>query len=289
MNQPPKPKNGDVDGASSASSSGSTYVPPGRRNQILGSQNGGSRQQGSGTRTDAGANGRDDERFANFRSRDSNRSYDSRGPRSGSDGVGERKTGQSFFDRPNTSSAPRRSKWQDDEYDRRDDRERGGRRGRPQVGPDGLLPRDQHVEEELFGNHSNTGINFDKYQVCIPLTFFLPLPFTPPHTHPPTPMSLNFANSARNLQFLPFPPHVSAQRSTMACTHIPAITIQLPCPPPPALALDNRPKSQITTFTQERDTHRHTQCRSLGPLAYHANLGRFGRLVETIQLNMILT
>ena len=82
-----------------------------------------------------------------------------------------KKSGQSFFDRPTTSSAPRRSKWQDDEYDRRDDRERGGRGRRPQLGADGLTPADPRLEEELFGNHSNTGINFDKYQVRLIFLF----------------------------------------------------------------------------------------------------------------------
>jgi len=163
MNQPPNPKNGDVDGHSSASSGNGAYVPPGRRNQILSPKSSGG---SSSSRGDYGSNGQSDDRFANFRQKDVKGGYEPRGPRSGSDNLGE-KPGASFFDRPNTSSAPRRSKWQEeDSAPSRDDRERGGGRGRrPQLGADGLAARDTRLEEELFGNHSNTGINFDKYQV----------------------------------------------------------------------------------------------------------------------------
>lgn len=167
MNQPPTQKNGDVDANASASSTNSTYVPPARRNQILSGNNGGGR---SGGRGGDYSSSNSDERFAGYRQSNQRGGYESRGPRSGSDNMNERKSGgSSFFDRPSTSSAPRRSKWQDDEYGSREDRGRGRRQ---QVGPDGLLPRDTRVEEELFQNHSNTGINFDKYQVrFIPHTF----------------------------------------------------------------------------------------------------------------------
>lgn len=163
MNNTPTQKNGDVDADSSASSTGGTYVPPARRNQIL--SGGNSRSNGP---RDAAA-GNADERFAGYRQNNNRGGFESRGPRSGSDNMTDRKpaAGNSFFDRPSNNAAPRRSKWQDDDYQggggAREDR--GGRGRRPQVGADGLLPRDERLEVELFGNHSNTGINFDKYQV----------------------------------------------------------------------------------------------------------------------------
>lgn len=163
MNQTPNNKNGDVDADSSASSTGGTYVPPARRNQILSGGN----SRSNGPRDSAAGNA--DERFAGYRQNNTRGGYESRGPRTGSDNMNDRKpAGNSFFDRPSNNSAPRRSKWQDDgDYQQgggsREDR--GGRGRRPQVGADGLLPRDERLEVELFGNHSNTGINFDKYQV----------------------------------------------------------------------------------------------------------------------------
>lgn len=155
MNTPPNQKNGDVDARSSASSSTGAYVPPARRNQIL--------QQGprAGGRNSGPREGATEERTSGARYNASGRNYESRGPRSGGGDFGERKSGSSFFDRPN-SSTPRRSKWQDDDIGPREPR--GGRNKRPVVGEDGLLPRDTRVEEELFSSHSNTGINFDKYQ-----------------------------------------------------------------------------------------------------------------------------
>lgn len=159
MNQTPNQKNEDVDANTSASSTNSTYVPPGRRNQILSGKN--DRSSGPRERSELGSNN-SDERFAGYRQNNQRGGFDARGPRSGSDNMTDRKSSSSFFDRASTSSAPRRSKWQDDDYGPREDRGRGRRQ---QVGADGLLPRDTRVEEELFENHSNTGINFDKYQV----------------------------------------------------------------------------------------------------------------------------
>lgn len=166
MNQNPTQKNGDVDKTSASSSSGA-YVPPARRQQILSSNQSGSRQPPSSDRDNGASNGQSDDKFANFRGKGG---YDQQrgAPRSGSEGLDRRSQGQGFFDRPSATSAPRRSKWQEEEGGappQRDERERGGRRGRPQLGSDGLLSRDTGLEEELFGNHSNTGINFDKYQV----------------------------------------------------------------------------------------------------------------------------
>lgn len=169
MNQTPTQKNGDVDASSSASSNtNGTYVPPARRNQIIGGGN-----SRNGPRDSAAGNA--DERFASYRQNNGRGGgYDSRPPRTGSDNMNDRKSaGNSFFDRPTTTSAPRRSKWQDDgDYQSggssqgpREDRGGRGRGGRPQVGADGLLPRDTRLEGELFEHHSNTGINFDKYQV----------------------------------------------------------------------------------------------------------------------------
>lgn len=161
-NQPSNKQNGDVDGknssASSSTTGGSRYVPPALRNKMM-------NEPRSTREPSSSSNGPSDDKFSNFRSnnRDRPSNYD-RAPRSGSDGVnGDRRgTGQGFFDR-DTTSAPRRSKWNEDSPSG-GSYERGGKRGRAQVGEDGLLPREPRLEEELFSSHSNTGINFDKYQ-----------------------------------------------------------------------------------------------------------------------------
>jgi len=208
MNQPPNQKNEDVDGSSSASSGqNGAYVPPGRRNQILSTDRAPRSSQGSSQpRGEYGSNGNNDERFANFRQKDAKGAVEPRAPRSGSDNMGE-KRGSSFFDRPNTSSAPRRSKWQDDDGGfSRDDRERGGNRSRkPQLGADGLTARDTRLEEELFGNHSNTGINFDKYQVRFTFHLLLCLPLCPIEFWPPAGSLAIFSLAAFQLPLLPNP------------------------------------------------------------------------------------
>lgn len=63
--------------------------------------------------------------------------------------------GSGFFDRQSTGGG---SKWSGGSGGGF-----GGRGRKEEYGPDGLLPRNQRLEEELFAT-ANTGINFDKYE-----------------------------------------------------------------------------------------------------------------------------
>jgi ATP-dependent RNA helicase DDX3X len=77
-----------------------------------------------------------------------------------------REGGNSFWSRESSSGgAPRRSKWNDEAGEAPSgERSSGGRPAKRGYGPDGLYPANQREERELFGDHSLSGINFNKYE-----------------------------------------------------------------------------------------------------------------------------
>ena len=165
-------KHEDENVTSSSASTGGKYVPPALRKRMA------EEKAAAATGGSSAAPPRRDYDRQDRRDFSSDRRGEGgdRGGRWGGSRDGDREAGRgeersgggSFWSRESSSgagAAPRRSKWNDDAGDNAGGSGgQGGRRPARGYGADGLCPANQREERELFGDHSLTGINFNKYE-----------------------------------------------------------------------------------------------------------------------------
>lgn len=150
-NKNEKNNGGNVDVSSSketggnvkTSKQGEAYVPPHRRQRLY-EEN----QNKSNFHT---------QRSSNYNNNNShyNNSYFNNQRSKRNDDYHHRKSQSGGYNDRYRQNGPRKSKWKDEDeffYSRKGE-----------YGSDGLLPQDLRLEEELFGNRVNTGINYEKY------------------------------------------------------------------------------------------------------------------------------